>query len=55
MPLHCKKKNNNSDEFLRIFIHLRCDGNLNLKFSDDEKNDKSNPKILKCKIDIESV
>jgi hypothetical protein len=36
--------------FLLIFIHLRCGGNLNLNFFDDEKIDKNNPIFLKCKI-----
>jgi hypothetical protein len=44
-----------STNFLLIVIHLRRGGSLNLKFPGDEKMDKNNPKILKCKIDIESV
>ena len=32
-------------------MDLRCGGILKYIFSDDEKIDKNNPKILKCKID----
>ena len=44
-----------STNFLLILIHLRCGGDLKQNLSDDEKIDENNPKILKCKIDIESV
>jgi hypothetical protein len=54
IPLQCKKITI-STNFLWVFIHVRRGGSLKLKLPDDEKIDKNDPKILKCKIDNKSI